>query len=71
MICALFWYSQAPPSTIEQRLNRLVLYIASLEASLVCRSIRYVALETMEPPSLTIQVPGAGLTLTTRTSGTE
>ena len=70
MICALFWYSQAPASTIEQRLNQLVLYIASLEALLVYRSIRYVALATMELPGLTIRASGVEVTFTTLKSGT-
>ena len=70
MIHALFWYFQALPSTIEQHLNRLFLYITNFEASLVYRSIRYLALATIEPPDLITQVSVAGRTFTTLTSDT-
>ena len=69
-ICALFWYFQAPASTIEQHLNGLVLYITSFEASLLYRSIRYLALAKIELPDLIIRVSVAGRTFTSPTSST-
>lgn len=70
VIYALFWYFQGPASTVEQRLNRLVSYIARFIASLLYQDIRHAALATITPPSLITQILGDGRTFITLTSST-